>query len=151
MQKNQSTAYDYSRFETTKKKKEPSIKEVAIKRPHTHKGGLLKTVFYLCIAIAMVGSLLYCKAMQVQIESEYTQTMKEINSLKSENTSLQIELESKLSLKNIELIAQNDLGLEKIDDQKIEYINFNEYDKVEVLQEKGLWNKIIDTVKDFFS
>lgn len=149
MSQSESNAYDYSRFE--EKKENHKIKEVKIKNKKTKKFSMLKNVLSILIAVTMVSTLLYCKAMQIELDSEYTSTVKEIDLLKAENTRLEIELESKLSLKNIEEIATERLGLEKINDQMIEYINFNEQDKIEVLQEKGFFEKIIDSVKDFFS
>lgn len=144
MQREDNAAYDYSRFESTQPEK-PEIKEVAVKK-NERRISILRVIFYIMVGFSMVGGLLYCKAMQVQLDSQYNNALSEIKMLKSDNTRLQIELESKLSLKNIEEIASGEMGLEKADDQKIEYINFNEYDKVEILAEKSLWDEITDTI-----
>ncbi|MEG0894684.1 MAG: hypothetical protein RSE93_03140, partial [Oscillospiraceae bacterium] len=69
----------------------------------------------------------------------------------AENTRLKVELESTMSLKNIEDIATKEYGLEKMDEQLVEYINFTQGDKAEVIKTQSAFDKIIEKVKSFFN
>lgn len=144
-------AYDYSLFEAKPAQSKPDIKEVAIKRQQHRKGNALKATFSIIVAIVMVSALLYCRAIQVELDANVSSIEQQLKLAVSENITLKVELESKLSLKKIEEIATEELGLEKMDDLKIEYINFNESDKAEVIAEKGFFEKTIDAIKGFFS
>lgn len=149
MRHNDNAAYDYSQFEE-QSAQTSDIKEVAKKKHHKKNINVLKSLFYVLIGVLLASSLLYCKAMQVELEAEHASLINQISVLKSENTGMQIKLESKLSLSKIEEYAKNELGLEKLDDQKIEYINFSESDKAEVIKSKNFFEKIIDNIKELF-
>ena len=72
----------------------------------------------------------------------------QLKNLKSENHQLQLKTAKKLSLKNIESIARNELGMEEPD--KIRYISLNTHNKIND-ESNNLKNKnTLRAIYDFF-
>lgn len=151
MQHNSNLAYDYSRFEEQSPKKKPQIETVSKPKRVAKRVSVARACVYMFIAIGMMSLLLYGRAQQTELEQEYKVITAQVNDAKSENTRLQMKLESKLSLNNIEQIAQGQLGLTKLDQSQVEYINFNTEDKAEVLKEKTLWSSITSWFEGLFN
>lgn len=144
-------AYDYSQFEEKQNNQKPQIKKVP-KRKNAQKGiSVLKSVSYLMVAVVVLGVLIYSRATQAELEAEYTATKKEINQVTNQNVILQNKVESQLSLKNIEVIARDRLGLQKVDNAQIECINFDIKNKAEIVKKQSLWNKVCDFVSNLFN
>ena len=74
--------------------------------------------------------------------------------VEAENVRLQSELESRMSAKNVEEYAENELGMKKIDSSQIKYIRIQTDDVVSIpQQDKGLVSKIkgfIDSCVEYF-
>lgn len=148
---NSNTAYDYSRFEEKEVQSKPQIQQVAKRKAAAKTVSVAKAGLYVLTAVIMLSMLIYGRAAQAELDSQYTSTLKAVNTLKDENALLQIKLESEMSLKNIEDIAKNELGLQKLNDQQIEYINFNTENKAEVLKKQSIWSSISTWFGNLFS
>lgn len=142
MQHNSSLAYDYSRFEEQPQRKKPQIEKVPKPQRVAKRVSVARALAYMLVVTGMISVLLYGRAQQTELEKQYQKVVAQLNEVKSDNTRLQMELESQLSLNNIEQIAQEQLGLTKMDQSQVEYIYFNAEDKAEVLKEKTLWSSI---------
>ncbi len=140
-------AYNYKNQK--EEKTVPHIKQ--IKTPKKQQTSVIKSMLYMAIVISMISFMLYCKAQQVELQSMYATTQRQIETAHAENTRLKVELESTMSLKNIEEIATKEYGLEKMNEQLIEYINFTQGDKAEVIKTQSTFDKIIEKVKSFFN
>lgn len=135
-------AYDYSRFEEKQNIEKPEIKQVA-SRKAIHKGvSSTRAVCYVLATVVVLGMMIYARATQAELEAKYTEITKKTNQLTNDNIILQNQIESKLSLKNIEDIAQKKLGLVKVDNSQIECINFDIENKAEVVKKQTLWSSI---------
>ena len=143
-------AHDYSRFEEDEDQVKPHIKQLAKHKVRPKTTSVARAASYMLITIVMLSMLIYCRAMQVELDAKYSSTVKGISKIKDENNHLQIKLESKMSLKNIEDIATNQLFLEKVDDQNIEYLNLNIKDKVEVIKKKSVWSNVSGWLSGIF-
>ena len=95
----------------------------------------MKVAAVIAIGVAVVVMMLYYRAvlteLTLQISSERTKLNEEI----SEGTRLAAELESKVSLRNVEEYATQKLGMAPLDKSQITYINLNEGDRVELTSE----------------
>ena len=70
--------------------------------------------------------------------------------LENEYRMLSTELESSVALANIETIITRDLGMTKLNDDQITYVNLSEGDTMTLPEEAGsgvltkVWNSILD-------
>lgn len=149
MDRRSNLAYDYSHFEQSAEaaQEKPTIQEVRKKQLHDKTISAAKSVGYIAMAVIMLSIVIYGRATQAELEADYAATVKEINRVTNDNIILQNQLESKLSLKNIEEIAKNELGLTKVDNSQIECINFNLENKAEIIKKQSIWS----TVSNWFT
>ena len=63
---------------------------------------------------------------------QLTEANAELNTLRSENVRMQTELEGKASISNIKDYAEQHLGLQKLDQSQIQYIDIQTEDTVEI-------------------
>ncbi|WMJ23766.1 hypothetical protein RBG61_03630 [Paludicola sp. MB14-C6] len=151
MQHNSNLAYDYGRFEETSVKKQQQIEKVPKPKRVAKRVSVARACAYMLVAMSMISLLLYGRAQQAEVDKEYKKLTAQINEVKSDNARLQMQLESKLSLNNIEQIAEEQLGLTKLDQSQVEYISFNTADKAEVLKQKTLWSSISNWFQGLFN
>lgn len=116
-------AYDLSRYEYAAPKKEerPEIQA----RPHHHNVSGASTahiVAGIMVLAALACFFLYCKAEQSQLYSSIAAETKRMEILSGENARMQTEIESRSSVKNVEDYAENVLGLCKLDQSQVEYV-----------------------------
>lgn len=141
-------AYDYERFEQHPKKV-PQIKEVP--KTKVKKRSILKSVCVLALVLGALSSLIYTRVVQTEVSYQYNEAVKQLNELKSENSLLQIKLEETLALTNLEQTAKDDYGMTEVDNSKIEYVNFGQDSKAEVLVNVSIIDKIVGFFKGLFS
>ncbi|MEG0894964.1 MAG: hypothetical protein RSE93_04555, partial [Oscillospiraceae bacterium] len=67
-------AYNYNNQKV--EKQVPHIKQ--IKTPKKQQTNVIKSMFYMLVVISMVSFMLYCKAQQVELQSMYASTQKQI-------------------------------------------------------------------------
>lgn len=132
----QNAAYDLSRFE--EKAKEPKISVVKTpqnkpkKKPHT-----MRIVSLAMVVTLIMTAFIYSQMMLNELTSTIYEANKDLSVLRSENTRLNMELESKTSLKNAEEIATAQLGLSKMQRSQTEYVQLTQGDKVEVAKQQS--------------
>ncbi len=143
-------AHDFRQFEEREVPVKPQIKQVKKSKNATKTLSMARAVSYLLIAIVMLSMLIYSRAMQAEIDAEYSKTTKGISKIMDDNSHLKIKLESKMSLKNIEDIATSKLDLVKLDDRNIEYLNLNIENKAQVIKPKTLWTNVSDWFSGLF-
>lgn len=138
---NGSAAYDLDNFRARTpraRSKKPTLTVTRPNRSARAKRRLataMKVAAVVAIGVAVVVMMLYYRAvlteLTLQISSERTKLNEEI----SEGTRLAAELESKVSLRNVEEYATQKLGMAPLDKSQITYINLNEGDRVELTSE----------------
>lgn len=88
------------------------------------------------LLLAMISTLLYGRIKVDELDRKIQSKKNEIKSAQSENVRLNTTLDSMISLKNVEEYAQNNLGMVKMDNHQIEYIDLSGEDKASVSGEK---------------
>ena len=79
-----------------------------------------------------------------------------IASIEKENSQLELAIESSLNLSNIEQQAKELLGMQKLTNQQIVYVNLEKDDHIESaaesvnIEKETFMDKIINTVKNLF-
>ena len=91
-----------------------------------------------------------------QIDKQFTNIQnqrKELSSLQKENEQLKVNIENSLNLNNIEKVAKEELGMQKLTSSQTVYVSLPKKDYVEAASEKvnieedeSLWDKICNKV-----
>ncbi len=132
-------AYDYKRFEERKK---PQISAVKTKVKPKKQATLAKAICCMTVVVLMLSALIYTRVIQAELSLDYNAAVKELNTLKGENSRLQIKVEQEFSPDSIEQIARNDLNMQELDNSKIEYIQFSDQDKATVIKKQTFFDTV---------
>lgn len=138
-----STAYEYDRFEEPEKKK---IGQTSGRAPQkSFSAG--KAVLYMLVVVVMASMLIYTRVEQTILNDQYNTLLSQLNEIKNANASLQLQLETRLSLNNIESYARERLGMSEVKNQQIEYVNFDTLNKAEVIEQDSFWEELLNWFK----
>jgi len=141
-----SVAYDYQRFEESG---HTGIQALAKAKKPKNKKSVAKVVCYMFIVAAMLSAVIYTRVVQAELNSEYVETLEMVNQVKNENARLQIELEKRLSLGNLEETARG-LNMGELQQHQVEYVQFDSKNKVEVIENPGFFKKISNWFGNLF-
>ena len=107
-------------------------------------------VFFLAsVILGLLCMKIYTEVKGNELSMETQKLTKELNALKNEKIRLELALEKKTDLKEIERRAKEDLGLKKIEKYQIQYVSLVTEDKIETLKKND--DKVFDTVIRGFS
>lgn len=134
-----SFAYDYDMFMPHEKKqnnvvelnrkKTASVSRKTAKRPFTA-SSLVKIAFTAVMLALIIGNI-YLRVQVTEVTTEINKAQTEYDRALSQNVSLEMQLESSISYKNLEESAKA-LGMQKAEPHQINYINSVDTDKIEV-------------------
>ncbi len=146
-------AYDLSRFEAQPLEKRPHIETVKTKKVKTVEQTVprispLKAVGCMLLVVLVASALLYTRVQLTERISQVSQATSDYTKLEAEGTRLDLELESKVSPKNVQEYAENELGMIQKDSTTVEYIRLTQDNKIEV--PKSTSSSFWDSVKEFF-
>lgn len=163
--------YRYSRYqyETSPRKLEPEyepIKENYKKRkttnvkkkqekvqPKRHIKKQIKVVTYVCLIFASLLVISYRNSLINESFNENEGIKSDLAAIEKENEQLRVNLENSLNLSNIEKLAEEKLGMQKLDNSQKVYVSLDKKDYVEsaveevVIQENQNWfEKLLNTL-----
>ncbi|MEG0546454.1 MAG: hypothetical protein RR552_04610 [Oscillospiraceae bacterium] len=105
------------------------------------------------VLLSLLAGLLYSRLRVDEISRDINRTKTQLSAVQSENVRLNMQLDSMISLDKVETIAQNNLGMVKMDNHQIEYIDLSGEDKVVGSGEKSLKknddNKIVAKLLEY--
>ena len=138
----------YSRKKTTTvKKKNNKTKTKRHLKVH------VKVVAYVLVIFASLFVISYRNSLINESFNENEQLKTNLASLEKENEQLKVNLENSLNLNNIEKIAEEKLGMQKLDNSQKVYVSLDKKDYVEpaseevVIDDNQSWlDKILDTL-----
>ena len=84
------------------------------------------------LALLMFSQVISSYMQLNEVYSSISDANSELSNLRSENVRMQTELEGKASIRNIKDYAENHLGLQKLDQSQIQYIEIQKEDTVEI-------------------
>lgn len=139
-----SLAYDFDMF-MPKQNKQSNVVELPKKakssaRPAARAATAFSPVKVMVI-LAMVAAIaftIYLRGEINAVSSQITKMEKQIEQAQSENVTLEMELENRVSYKNLEQSAA-ELGMQKASKSQINYIVVNDSDSVERIDSNGLY------------
>ena len=95
-----------------------------------------QALMLLIIIITMISYFIYNKVLLDKIGNEIVRYQKDYEEAVSEQVRLEVEMESKISLKKLEEMAR-EKGLGPVQDYQIEYIDFKKQDNIEIVDDKN--------------
>lgn len=154
-------AYDFSMFEPkpresvqperrVQKNNVISLPEKELeknRRPKLHPFKMLSFFLALFITVGTVGMLIYGQVQMTELTEKINTANKSLAESESVYTQLQMKSAAELSLDTVEDYATNELGMQKIEKNQVEYIGISGEDQGEVLNDFGndniftsIWN-----------
>lgn len=137
--------------------KKPDIKKVKTsKKAKQEKSKEKQTIKYIIFGFALLFAMCYQNAKIDESFEKVQDIKKELAAIEKENSQLELELESNLNLGNIEQQAKEILGMQKLTNKQIVYVNFEKDDHVEAAAEsvkitnESFFTKAINTIKKLF-
>ena len=107
-------------------------------------------LFLLLLTISCRNSQIDKKFDQIQDQK------KQLATLQKENEQLKVSIENSLNLNNVEKVAKEELGMQKLSNRQTVYVTLPKKDyvesaseKVEIEEEKSCWEKIVDKIFNF--
>lgn len=119
--------------------------EITMRHQTAKKGSAPKVFLTGACALLLLAPVVYAQVEVKEVTTEITKANQEYDTILNEQKRMQSELESKMSIKNVEEYAEQVLGLQKLDQSQIEYLQLQTDDIVAIPeQEKNLFIKIKD-------
>lgn len=148
MSKPSNLAYDYSIYEPVKKR-EPEQRIKVKKTVQQSSGIVFKAIFLAVASAALLCAIIYGNAEKTRLYNEMLSLDNQITLLASDNVRMQSEIEAKTNIKIVEEYAVNVLGLQKLDNSQIEYIELQKEDIILCLDEGD--DNVFVSVKNWFN
>lgn len=107
-------------------------------------------LFLLLLTISCRNSQIDKKFDQIQDQK------KQLATLQKENEQLKVSIENSLNLNNVEKVAKEELGMQKLSNRQTVYVTLPKKDyvesaseKVEIEEEKSWWETLVDKIFNF--
>lgn len=160
-------AYERYQYETSPRKLEPNYNKKNKKRENFKivediprqqikvSPKQRKKQFKMTVTVAALFLLLLtisCRNSQIDKEFNKIQNQKkELASIQKENEQLKVNIENSLNLNNIEKVAKEELGMQKLTNKQIVYVSLPKKDCVESATEKVVVEKEQNWLEKLFS
>ena len=136
------------------KKKTTTVKKKTAKpKQKTQLKTNVKTVIYVFLIFASLFVISYRNSLINESFNENENLKSSLASIEKQNEQLKVNLENSLNLENIEKIAKDKLGMQKLDSSQKVYVNLDKEDYVESASEEVVINdneswleKLLDTI-----
>lgn len=123
---------------------------IAMKKSPEKRGSAIKIFFVALLVLAMIFTVLYGNVETNRMYRQISDKNTLLENAQSENVRLKSELESRMTLKNIEEYATKVLGLQKLDSSQIKYVRTQTDDIVEIPEEDtNFYTKIKNKFEGF--
>lgn len=110
--------------------------------------------FLLVVALGVTASIIFNQVRLTELTENLDSTSKKLNESKSLYTQLKMKSDANLSLSSVENFAKQNIGMRKIDQSQLVFVELSKGDKGQVVQDNSggnfftnLWNSI----KNFLS
>ena len=141
-------AYDEPVYMPRMPAEEPEIiraPKITMKKTTPKRGSASKVFLIALSAFSLAFIVLSSKVETNKMYRQISSANQNLESMQSENVRLQSELESKMTLKNVEEYAVKVLGLQKLNNSQIKYVETQTDDVVEIPEEeKNIFVKVKD-------
>ena len=122
-----------------------NIPDITMRHRTARKGSAPKAFLTGTCALLLLAPVVYGQVKVKEVTTDITEANQEYDIVLNEQKRMQSELESKMSITNVEDYAEQVLGLQKLDQSQIEYLQLQTDDIVAIPeQEKNLFIKLKD-------
>lgn len=149
----QSAAYDLSIYEPKPKRQAEQSPRVRVVAQHSREElarpkMLAKAVGLVALLTVSLCMLLYSNAMLTELSDQVAAAQQKQQMLLAENERLQTSIESRMSLRNVENIAKNELGLSELEPYQVIYVNRCGGDKIVTTRSTPSGASILEEISD---
>ncbi len=129
-------AYDFDRLERqyaasgAVRAKQPPELRVVENRDAAAKSAMRGFMLALALVAVIFCSILYNRMTLTELTTQIEHTEQQLAALQNENRLMKVELESKISLRTVQDIAENELGMAPAESYQIQYIDLGVGDHV---------------------
>ncbi len=128
---------------SAQKEKQEPVKRGLFYIAPKKRGQALKISIVSLLAVSLFYFVINSYVQLNEVYSDISEANTQLNELRSENVRMQTELEGQASIRNIKEYAEERLGLQKIDQSQIQYIQIQTEDEVIVEEpEQNIFIKI---------
>ena len=147
----------YPKKSTAKKKHSVKTKNTQKHKSKLELPSKVKAIIYVGVVFAVLFAISYRNTVISEKYSQIKKLKSNLAAIEKENEQLEVNIESKTNLSNIEKEAKEKLGMKKIGDKQTVYINLNKRDYVEsatenvnLNEEQNIFQKILEKIKNIF-
>lgn len=101
----------------------------------------VKPIIYIAVGFIMLFTISYRNSLINESYNEKEKLKSELSSIQKENEQLKVNIESSLNLNSVERTAQEELGMQKLNNSQKVYVNLQKKDYVEPTTEKVVINE----------
>lgn len=151
--------YNKKRKKTTKKGQLRVVKDLPKQRVKVSKEQRKTQMKITVTVVGLFLLLLTISCRNSQIDKQFNQIQeqkKQLSALQKENEQLKVSIENSLNLNNIEKVAKEELGMQKLSSKQIVYVALPKKDYVEsasekvvIEEEKNWWEILADKIFNF--
>lgn len=109
--------------------------DIVMKKNTAKKGSATGIFIAAACVLVLLSFVIYGKSETNKLYTEIAQASQVQQELESENKRMKTEIEAKMGIKNVEEYAESVLGLKKLDQTQIEYIQIQTDDQVKISEE----------------
>lgn len=145
-----SQAYDLSRFEPREERSTPRLRVVknkAAAKPNS----MFSTFCLVLVLVVLVVFTIYNQVVLTELGAQISTQNAELRALEGEAVQLKSQLDASNSLRTLEEFARTQLGMGKLEQSQIVYINLQEEDCIQITAKAGESSsveKIYDAAKE---
>ena len=126
------------------------VSNITMKKTPPKRGSVVKVFFAALLALFVLFVVIYGRVETNRLYRQISDQNQMLENAQRENSRLKSELEGKMTLKNVEEYAEKVLGLQKLDNSQIRYVQTQTDDIVEIPDEdKSLFTKIKEKFNGF--
>lgn len=151
--------YDRRTKKTQQKSRLKIVKETPRQQVKVSKQQKTKQLKMTVTVVGLFLLLLTISCRNSQIDKQFNQIQdqkKQLAALQKENEQLKVSIENSVSTSNIEKVAKEELGMQKLSSKQTVYVTLPKKDYVEsasekivIDEEKSWWEKIVDKIFNF--
>ena len=151
--------YDRRSKKAPKKGQLKVVKEIPKQQIKLSKEQRSKQMKMTVTVVGLFLLLLTISCRNSQIDKKFDQIQdqkKQLATLQKENEQLKVSIENSLNLNNVEKVAKEELGMQKLSTRQTVYITLPKKDyvesaseKVKIEEEKNWWEKLADKIFNF--
>lgn len=157
----ENVVYDFAMFEPKQEREEAQEPEkeqrrLAAVKPRAQSAFALHPaaaarIIALALAVAVaLAAIMLGNVQLTKLNDEITKTQSQLTAAQGENVRLNMQLESRSTLSNVEAFAESVLGLRKTSQSQVTYIHLADTDKVEVTpKSENIFTSVLNLIMEY--